>query len=149
MAKIEGLERVKRAIEQIVFRHLEQPNAVRGESVIVGYTAAYAIHVHENMEAAHGAAYNVKHAQYYKRGKRKGEVKIQRGPQQQAKFLEQPARELNNDGTLARIMTDAVRNGAKLQHAIYLAALQLQRASQLIVPVDTGNLRGSAFTAKE
>jgi len=50
----------------------------------VGYTAEYAIYVHENLDAVHGAEYNQKYAD--------GSEK-QRGPNQKAKFLEDPARE--------------------------------------------------------
>jgi hypothetical protein len=71
--------------------------------VIVGYTAAYAVFVHENLEAAHGADFNVKHANKIagmsdlrKSQHRKVRVKdiwFLRGENQQAKFLEQPARQ--------------------------------------------------------
>lgn len=57
--------------------------------VRVGYTASYAIYVHENMNAAHGAEYNKKYGRVLKSGKHE---KL-RAPQQQAKFLERPARE--------------------------------------------------------
>lgn len=50
--------------------------------VIVGYTADYATFVHENLDAVHGAAYN-----------RKYPNREPRGENQQAKFLEKPARE--------------------------------------------------------
>lgn len=56
--------------------------------VNVGFTAAYAIYVHENLDAAHGAAYNTKYADDIKAGRKKA-----RGPNQQAKFVERPARE--------------------------------------------------------
>jgi hypothetical protein len=92
-------------------------------SVIVGYEGVnYAVYVHENLEARHA-------------------------PGTQAKYLEQPAREKQN--VLAQIIVDAVRNGAPLLTALYLAGLRLQRESQLIVPIATGELRHSAFTRKE
>jgi hypothetical protein len=56
--------------------------------VFMGYTAAYALWVHENLDAAHGSAFNAKHAAAIKLG-----LKRKRGPNQQAKFLERPARE--------------------------------------------------------
>ena len=52
--------------------------------VIVGYTAGYATVVHENLDARHGAAFNAANSE-------KG-AKL-RGPDQQAKFLEAPARQ--------------------------------------------------------
>jgi hypothetical protein len=62
--------------------------------VTVGYTANYAVYVHEDLEKAHGSEYNVKHLLLYKHGKKKGQMVVQRGPDQQAKFLEKPAHEL-------------------------------------------------------
>jgi hypothetical protein len=90
----------------------------------VGYTQAYALYVHEDMEAKH------------KEGK-------------EAKFLEKPARQLSDDGTLGGIVAEATRRGSTMMQAITLACLRLQRASQEIVPVDTGALRASAFTRVE
>lgn len=89
-------------------------------SVIVGYTAGYAVHVHEDTQMFH----------------RNG----------QAKFLETPARQLNNDGTLKNLINDALRQGKTLPEALLIAGLRLQRESQKLVPVLTGNLRASAFT---
>ena len=69
-------------------------------AVIVGYTANYAIFVHEDLNALHGEAFNQAYADLIaarkaKRGA-KGSLRPfhSRGPQQQAKFLEQPFREL-------------------------------------------------------
>ena len=73
--------------------------------VYVGYTAEYAVYVHENLEAAHGAEYNRKYAnkigpdrdsstgKYLSRQERRKKKFSARGERQQAKFLEQPARE--------------------------------------------------------
>lgn len=61
--------------------------------VIVGYTAGYAVYVHENLEAVHGAAFNIKYAAMITDSKNKKQVKqYTRGPNQQAKFLEAPCR---------------------------------------------------------
>ena len=90
-------------------------------SVVVGYAANYAIYVHERQ---------AKHS-----------------PGKQWKFLEQPARQLSS--TMGGTVSQAMAGGTKMLQALYLAGLRLQRDSQAIVPIDTGNLRGSAFTAKE
>lgn len=87
-------------------------------SVSVGYTQNYAIYVHEDLEAHHDVG--------------------------QAKFLEQPFRE--NRDEYVGIMTKAVLKGADLEKAALMAGLKLQRDSQLLVPVDTGALKSSAFT---
>ena len=90
-------------------------------SVIVGYTQNYAIFVHENLEAIH--------------------------PVGQAKFLEQPAR--TEQGAIAKIVRDALSQGKTMAQALVLAGLYLQRASQKLVPIDTGALKNSAFTRLE
>lgn len=141
MCQVEGIERVKRAIRQIATRHLSSPSAVRGESVVVGYTAAYALYVHENIEMKwRGRPRRKPHKGAYWDPPGRG----------QAKFLEQPARELNNSGELSRVIVKAMRSReVTLQEANYLAAMRIQRESQRVVPVDTGNLKQSAFTKKE
>jgi len=67
----------------------------------VGYTASYALYVHENLDALHGAAYNAEYAEEIassKKRKKSGQfVKAgkrfrKKRPQEQAKFLEQPVR---------------------------------------------------------
>lgn len=90
----------------------------KSASVIVGYTQEYAIHVHENLEAYH--------------------------PVGQAKYLEQPARELSSE--LGQLVKTLMRQGVAMVTALLLAGLRLQRASQELVPVDTGALKNSAFT---
>ncbi len=63
--------------------------------IVVGYTAGYAVYVHEDLEALHGAAYNEKYGtiitDFVAKTERREHL---RGPNQQAKFLEQPARQL-------------------------------------------------------
>ena len=85
----------------------------------VGYTAPYAIFVHENMEAQH--------------------------PQGQAKFLEQPMRELRND--IRDLVAEELRDGAPLDETLRLAGDMLLKASQELVPVATGTLRDSGYVA--
>jgi hypothetical protein len=67
-----------------------------------------------------------------------------RGPDQQAKFLEKPAREKSRP--IAGIVRTAWQQGRTLVQGLLLGGLFLQRESQKIVPVDTGNLKASAFT---
>ena len=60
--------------------------------IVVGYAQGYAVYVHEDLEKAHGAAFNEKYAELIADP---GNKRFRsRGPNQQAKFLEQPAREL-------------------------------------------------------
>lgn len=86
--------------------------------VVVSYSAAYAIFVHENLTAVH--------------------------PVGQAKFLEQPTRTLR--GELANMIRAALQKGASMASALLMAGLRLQRESQKLCPVDTGALRASATT---
>lgn len=88
-------------------------------TVIVGYTASYGLFVHENLEASH------------KEGK-------------QAKFLEEPAR--SKAGEIAEIVMTNLRRGRTMLQSLLMGGLFLQRESQELVPVLTGNLRASAFT---
>jgi len=63
-------------------------------TVFVGYTAAYAIYVHENPFATHGEVYNMKHKERLAHA-RVTTVKsgnFQRGENQQYKFLEVPVK---------------------------------------------------------
>ena len=58
----------------------------------IGYTAAYGIYVHERLDVAHGREYNKKHAVEIATG-----ILNDRGTNQKAKFLEDPARRLKGD----------------------------------------------------
>jgi len=90
--------------------------------VVVGYTQRYAVYVHE-VPAAH------------KVGK--------------MKYLTDPARRLNNDGSLKNLILEALKAGKKLNLAVLRAGMRVQRESQEEVPIDTSALRASAFTAYE
>lgn len=116
MATVEGVSKVIAALEKA-----KDKAPARDVNVRVGYTAAYALHVHENTQAFHRVG--------------------------QAKFLEQPAREMQSE--LAKAVADAAKKGATLPQALYIAGLKLQRASQKLVPVRTGALKASAYTRIE
>lgn len=115
------MARVERLQKLIYALRDRAAKANREASVIVGYTQSYAVYVHEDLEV------------YHKVG--------------QAKFLEQPFRELA--GELKRIVFLAVKRGQTMSNALLLAGLRLQRESQRRVPVDTGALKNSAFTKLE
>ena len=123
--KVEGVEKVIKALEHETKKRFDSPGRTK-ESVIVGYTASYGVYVHETPPSM------VSHA-----------------PGKQWKFLEEPARRLNNNGELTRIMREVLKKGGKVLQALYMGGLLIQRESQKVVPVDTANLKGSAFTRKE
>jgi len=106
-------------------------------SVTVGFTAAYAIFVHENMEMK------------WEGMPRKSGLGVYWGPHGSSKFLEKPMREMSNDGTFSKILTTALRAGKTLGQALLLCGLRLQRESQQRTPIEFGNLRASAFTRLE
>jgi len=64
--------------------------------IIIGYSGetGYAIYVHENLEAAHGKEFNIKHAEEIASASTSAQKRVwfERGENQQAKFLEKPAR---------------------------------------------------------
>jgi hypothetical protein len=127
VAKVERVKEVVQALRRRGDRLLRSSGRrAKGSrdaepSVVVGYTQHYAIYVHENLHAHH--------------------------PVGQAKYLEQPAREMAPQ--LGQLVTRAVRGGSTLAQAMLVAGLRLQRESILLVPVDTGALRASAFTELE
>jgi hypothetical protein len=109
--------------------------------VAVGFNAAYAIWVHENMEmwppGMRLAGIPRPTKGYYWDPQGRG----------QPKFLETPARYLRAE--LAKIVLDYMKAGVPLPKAMFIAGLRLQREAQQLVPVDTGNLKASAFTVLE
>lgn len=131
-----------------------------GEPVVaVGYTAAYALAVHEDTEMAWKGLSRDPRIRRIEQGgdesrarprERRREPKGKFWDPQgrgKAKFLEDPARRLQR--RLGQIVAVAVTQGKTLAQALLTAGLELQRESQLEVPVDTGNLKNSAFTRLE
>lgn len=112
--RVEGIQSVVRALRA----RAAAANQDRDASVIVGYTAAYAVYVHEDLTAKHK-------------------------PGKQAKFLEGPARWLRNE--LQRIIAENLNRGRTVSQSLLMAGLRLLRESQKIVPVDTGHLKASGF----
>jgi hypothetical protein len=117
VARVEGVE----ALVARLNARAGQARADAARSVVVGYTAGYSLYVHEDLNAHHVVG--------------------------QAKYLEQPARQLAPE--LRRTVAEAVKRGVPLPQALLLAGLRLQRAAQLLTPVKTGALRASAFTRLE
>ncbi len=93
-------------------------------NITIGYAAPYALFVHENLEARHPNG-------------------------GQAKFLEQPMREMHDELMRAIVNSMRQRKGTEATEALYLATQmvgnRLLAASKALVPVDTGRLRASAF----
>lgn len=90
------------------------------EGVTVGFTQSYAMHVHEDLMAQH------------KEGKT-------------AKYLLKAARMIWP--LVPKIVTKIVLEGHTITKGLIVAGLRIQREAQLIVPIDTGALRASAYTS--
>jgi hypothetical protein len=152
ITKITGIDELVKKLEIKRRRSMKEDDG----TVVTGFQTKYALIVHENPNAAHGAAYNKKHASKFGKRNKKGQfLKAtggggkKRGENQQFKYLEKPARELHNNGELRRIVLKSYENGATLSQALVIGALRIQREAQKIVPRDTGNLAGSAFTERD
>lgn len=115
MAQIDGLPILKAKIKAL-------KDKANSEPAVTGYTAPYALYVHENMEAHHQ-------------------------PGKQAKFLEAPSR--NRKDELKAEWLRVYKSTKDATAANLAAALLLQRFGQELVPVATGFLRSTAFTCLE
>ena len=97
-----------------------QGHSLKGKKVMTGtvvYDAPHSVYVHEDLEAFH--------------------------PNGQAKYLEQPARELHSE--MVETINRSVRAKNGLEEGVQRALGLLFDASQELVPVDTGELRDSGF----
>jgi len=91
-------------------------------SVVVGYFGvSYAIRVHEDLSTPHKIG--------------------------MAKFLELPWRQNSKDYT--KLIQRLTAKGVGMIQAMLMAGMRLQRDSMELVPIDTGNLIGSAQTKVE
>jgi len=115
--KLKGFDRVLKKFQR-------RKNAFRKKKlvVLVGYTANYAIYVHEATNARFKA------------------------PGTGAKFLENSLR-IHADACVALVKSALLRE-VDFHTALYFAGLRLQRESIKVTPIDTGNLRGSSFVRK-
>jgi len=141
--KVEGVKELIAALKERNKRWLEESNISasrnKGWSVVVGFTATYALYVHENMEMKLKGLPRPKGRGLY------WDPQGIAGP----KFLEGPARELSNSGELSRIFTSVLKAGRTVLQALLACGLRIQREAQKRVPVDTGVLKASAFTRVE
>lgn len=154
-AEIEGLDRLNAKLRALAAKAKAEGDPV----VAVGYTAAYALFVHEAVGMVLKGLSRDPRIRRIEQGgdpakarprPRKREPKGRYWDPQgrgQAKFLETPLREKRD--VLARIVVEMLAKGRTMGQALLAAGLRLQRESQLLVPIDTGNLRASAFTRLE
>lgn len=132
--KVEGLEKLVAKLRGMAAKSRKENTG----SVVVGYTASYALAVHESVDMVlQGEP---------RPAPRRGSYWDPQG-RAQAKFLEAPARMYRR--VLYDVVKEAVRKGKTLMQGLLAAGLRLQRESQKLCPVETGNLKGSAFTRIE
>ena len=116
MAVVSNINKVIAALKKL------KVEAGKSTSAAIGFTQRYAVHVHEDMAAAHA-------------------------PGKQAKYLEAPARQYATEiATAIRTVYSKTKN---LEKALIMGGLRLQREAQQIVPIDTSALKNSAWTALE
>ena len=123
IGRIKAVMDAQKVIAKLRAQAAKATKAARA-SVIVGYTASYAIYVHERLD-------------------------LQHKPGKTAKFLTGPAKALSEQGILQEIIVAAFKLGRTMAQCLLLAGLRIQRESMMVVPVDTGALRASAFTKLE
>jgi hypothetical protein len=130
-------------------KKLTQADADAGARVIVGYTANYAIYVHEMIQGKPNPPKTREQQAAMmiaiKKRDKVGHVSWSSGG---PKFLEGPFRRMRKE------LQDLIAKSIKMykmdvRQALMVAGLQLQRESQMVCPVDTGNLWASAFTKLE
>lgn len=148
MAEIKNLNRLLSKL-QAVSSEAKRNNV----SVVVGYTAAYAVYVHENRQMKWRGFPRDRSIRLdgegiartgYTPQKRRG---LFWGPNGRAGFLLDVMREMAP--RLRAEIVNSMKAGVSLAKSLVRAGLLLQRESQKNVPVDTGNLRASAFTRLE
>lgn len=101
----------------------------------VGYTAPYALAVHENVEM-----------KWRGRPRKSGRGSYWDPPGRgQAKYLEGPARRYKK--VIMSIIKDGLNRGLTLVKAVYLGAQRLFRESQAVVPVHTGYLKSTGYVS--
>lgn len=112
------LQRASQKVVPVLSGNLKASSFTRSEGkglsvkAHVGYTAAYAVYVHENLDAAHGSEFNAKHADKIaghqgRNTKSKHAYWFNRGPNQRAKFLEGPMNE--ERPAMAALIRDSVK----------------------------------------
>lgn len=146
MPKVEGLQNLVAALRKEASKKSGGTNG----TIIVGFTAAYALAIHEREKGApNPPRTDAQRRAMFASIKEREDRGVVSWDQGEPKFLERPARELTNDGTLAGIVRQAVESGKTVLQGLLLAGLRLQREAQNNVPLDTSNLKNSAFTRRE
>ncbi len=133
MPKIEGINELRTALSNLLTKSRKEDNV----SVSVGYTANYALWVHENTQMK---------LKGQPRPKGRGNYWDPPG-RGQSKFLEEPARTKRDD--IIRVVKEVALAGGSLSQALAVGGMRLIRESSKLVPVNVGNLKNSWFVRKD
>ncbi len=132
MANVKNLHAVIAALRKRAAARLAGGQKV---ACIIGYTANYALFVHENLEMK------------LKGQPRPSGLGVYWGPNGTSKFLEGPFRSLA--AQTAATVKEELQRGRTLGQALLLAGMPVLRLSQESVPVEYGDLRRSGFIRLE
>lgn len=109
-----------------------------GAQVTFGYRSPYAVYVHENLEMRlRGRLRPSRIGAYWD---------AENGPGE-SKYLEKPFREMANDGSLQRIITQQAQE-TNISDGVRKAAEHLLARSRMIVPSEYGDLRKSGYISE-
>ncbi len=149
-SKITGLKALRQNFNKLSKQAAKDGGKI---SVIVGYKAKYALNVHEmtkmTLKGKPRADFGkTKAGVSFGGGTGKGKYWDPQG-KAQAKFLEAPARDKTVQGIMQKVVIASMKRVPDMKIALVAAGGILQKASMKLVPVDTGNLKDSAFTELE
>lgn len=148
MAKVENLKKLVNALRTRAAKARDD-----NVSVLVGYTASYAIFLHENRamkwrgfprDRSIRKIGDIAVTDY---APIKGKHGLFWGPTGRAGFLLDVMREMADE--LRRVIVESLLKKRTMAQSLLVGGLRLQRESQKNVPVEYGNLRASAFTRLE
>lgn len=117
-SQIQDMQKFLRSVVTGQGRDRRTGRFTSNRQVDVGFSARYAIYVHEDLNANHPNGGS-------------------------AKFLEIPARELKQE--IRMIINTTMQSGLGVELALIRAGRRLMRAAQELTPVKTGHLRDSGF----
>ena len=126
-ATVKGVDELKRTLT----KHGNRARKATLRRINVGFKAPYALYVHENTEMK------------WQGLPRKSGIGVYWGPHGQAKFLEEPARELKPQ--IAARIVQVTRSTKSVFRGLYSGGVLLRNAAQKLVPVEYGELHDSAF----
>lgn len=123
-----------KGVTELVAKLTRMGNRSRAEtkmSVNVGFTAPYALPVHEKVEMK------------WQGLPRRSGIGVYWGPHGKAKFLEDPARD--NQAAIAARIAQVTRNTHSVARGLYSGGVLLRQLSLEQVPVEYGVLRDSVY----